>query len=137
MRRLLAVLALLVVSGCGDEEESGIVVSGLNPCATRGATYLVHYSEVSGNCGYLPDEILNTSPDGSTVSITCDEVTQTGCTARDTNCRMSSGGCNQTFTFETTFTKDGSSASGIMTISLDCSDGSGCKSTYTYTYDRQ
>jgi hypothetical protein len=135
------IIVCFMILGCSSDssKNDGTTVSQLNPCATKGATYLVHYTELSGNCGPLQDEIYNTPSSGTTnTPIVCDEVSQDGCTARDTNCRQKlSNGCMVVMTFETTFTQDGSSADGIATINLNCPDGSWCQSTYKYTYTRQ
>lgn len=139
-------LALFVIGfiGCSGADSSSFeqTTNQANPCATRGATYLLHCDELSGgNCGSISDEIFHINTDGTMPSlsegITCDDITQDGCTARDTNCRSIVGGCVLTETFVTTFKQDGSSAQSLITLSIRCDDGSGCKSTYECFIVRQ
>jgi hypothetical protein len=136
----LALLSSLVVS-CGSDSGSGPVDRAANPCATRGATYYQAAQEISGNCGPIPSQIVNVNPDGTITSdtkVTCAKVTQSGCTARDTDCKWASQGVDFTMTFSTTFADDGSSAMGLMTVSGNGNgNGQSCTSTYSVTMTRQ
>ena len=101
-----SILFAAFIIGCSSSSDSsgGTTVNQLNPCATRGATYLFHCKTISGNCGTIPDSIVNTNSDGSTTPLVCDHSEQDGCTARNTNCKIpESNGCGGTETFEATF----------------------------------
>lgn len=79
------------------------------------------------------------NPDG-TISfpsnISCQTQNQDGCTARDSNCNFSNGGVSCSESFETTFTQDGSSAKGLLTLS--CVNGNQtCVSTYSTSMVRE
>ena len=133
----MLVLFGVITIGCSSSDSGGITVNQLNPCATRGATYLFHCKTISGNCGEASDSIINTASDGSDTPMVCERAEQDGCTARDTNCKSTENGCTGTETFETTFTSDGSSASTTETLSISCDNGSKCYGTYQCTYTRQ
>lgn len=118
--------------------KSQVTTSKANPCATPGATYQVHFVEQpNGTCGTLSDQIININPDGTiNVSFSCEKVVASGCTVQGTNCVGEADGVSCTGTSDSTFASDGSSASGVETLS--CSDStSGCTSTYQVTFTRQ
>jgi hypothetical protein len=140
MRAFPIVLLTLVPSAlsCGSSSSSPTSAKA-NPCATRGASYLEAFTEESGNCGTIPSELVNVGSDGTlteSTPITCATVSQTGCTARDSDCTFSSMGYNFTETSDVTFTADGSSASGVVTLS-GSGNGQVCTSTYDITFTRQ
>ena len=89
-------LALVLASAaCSSSTESpGPTDEAANPCATDGASYLETLVEESGGtCGPIPSELVNVNPDGTITTptpITCAHVSQTGCTAQDTDCTFSS-----------------------------------------------
>lgn len=139
MLKLFAVVALFLA--CGQPKQAP---AKANPCATNSSTYLVRYADKSGgNCGAIPDTILNISANGSIAGDApkCDASEQDGCTARSTNCEATKNGVDCTFTASVTFSDDGSSASGLETVSCDASTTSNfvsaCLSTYTVTMTRQ
>lgn len=131
-------VALLV--GCSSTSASPTSPSTnqANPCATKGATYLFHSVETAGGtCGPVPDQIVNINADGTVPGpgVTCEAITQTGCTARNTNCTSTTGANPCKSTTDITFTADGTSASGLQTMS--CTDATGsCTSTYKVTATR-
>lgn len=111
-----------------------------NPCATPGATYLDHFVEQSGGtCGAIPDTIININPDGTvatTASVSCATKTQTGCTARDSGCTVTTNGTTCTVTTDITYAADGTSATGLE--SLSCTTGNQtCTSSYSVASRRQ
>jgi hypothetical protein len=67
----------------------------------------------------------------------CEDLEQDGCTGRGTNCVFRTDDCKNTYTFSTTFTKDGATAEGVMTMNITCQDGSGCVGTFKTSYERQ
>jgi hypothetical protein len=120
---------------CGGSSSS----NAANPCATKGATYLATFTEVSGNCGPVPSQVVNINPDGtitSSVNETCGSVSQQGCTGNRNDCTWSSQGYNFLSTSSVTFSSDGTSASGIATISVS-GGGQSCTETYSLSYARQ
>jgi len=109
-----------------------------NFCAIPGASYLVHFTQMSGNCGYIPDVLVNINPDGSLpyTGLVCQSLTTNGCTSQGTNCQFSFNGINCTETFTTTFNQDGSG--GQSTIQVACQgNGVSCSSIYDATYTKQ
>lgn len=140
MYRIVSTLLTISLISCSSAKTNGSVSQELaNPCATRGATYLEIVSELSGNCGPIPETILNINQDGTITSptpIVCASVSQNGCTARDTDCVFSSQGYIFSMTFETTFSEDGSYASSIVTLS-GTGNGQSCTETYSSTMTRQ
>jgi hypothetical protein len=125
---------------CSSTSGTGPGTETANPCATPGASYLESFVEQSGGtCGAIPSEVVNINPNGTLTTatpITCAKVTQTGCTAQDTDCTFSSMGYNFTNTFDVTFASDGSSASGVATITGSGNNQS-CASTYNISFVRQ
>lgn len=64
---LALVFALTLTAACSSGGSEGQTTNQANPCATRGATYLLHAVEQrGGTCGPVPDEIFNVNPDGTT-----------------------------------------------------------------------
>jgi len=114
-------------------------VEQANPCATPGATYYQHSTELSGNCGSMPDVIVNINQDGTITfpsNISCATQEQNGCTAHDTDCSFGNGDVSCQESFDTTFADDGSSANGLLTLS--CDNGSqSCISTYSISMTRE
>jgi hypothetical protein len=145
MQRTVGLLCLTLLSGgalgaCGSDSATASPTKvAANPCATPNSTYLQTFTEVSGNCGPIPSAITNINADGTitqTTSITCANVTQSGCTARDTDCTWSSSGFSYSETFETTFAQDGSSATGLATLT-GMGNGQSCSETYNLSLVRQ
>jgi hypothetical protein len=132
------ILPALIACG-GSDGAAGPTNAPANPCATPNSTYLQTFVTGSGNCGDIPSVIVNINADRTitqTTPVTCANVTQTGCTARDTGCTFSSDGFAFTETFETTFANDGSSATGLITIT-GTGNGQSCAGTYRVTMVRQ
>jgi hypothetical protein len=134
--RLELMLCGLSLLACGG----GSTAPKANPCATPGATYLDHFVEGSGGtCGPIPDEIININSDGTeatTIQISCQTESQTGCTAHNTGCTWTTNGVACNATTDVTFASDGSGASGLETVTCSSSSAS-CTSTYTVTLTRQ
>lgn len=125
-----AILSVLILSGCGG-------TAAVNPCATPDATYFEHCTEESGTCGALPDQVVNTGPDGMVVTATkCAMETADGCIVRGSGCVTEAMGTTVTASFETTFQADGSSAKSIATLTVSTGAQS-CASTYACTLVRQ
>ena len=131
-------LALCV--GCSGSSSGGASTEQANPCATKNATYLLTFTEQpGGTCGPIPSQVLNINPDAtitSSASITCASGSESGCTARGTDCTWTSQGYSFTETYETTFASDGSSAKGVATIT-GTGNGQSCASTYDTSFVRQ
>ncbi len=144
--RTLAVLALLTsLVACSDDGGGGGseygVPNEINECATPHATYLQSCTErASGTCGAWRD-LLVSIDDPSITAARCDSISQENCTARASNCRLqfelAGYTCSQKETYVTTFQSDGSSATSIDSLWLECDDGSFCSSTYDCTLTRQ
>jgi hypothetical protein len=130
--------ALVACSSSSDDGDGRTKVNQANPCVTPGATYLQMTNKIDGTCPDVPDQVINISNDGTLANeISCDKVEQDGCRAHNTGCVTKSGKCNASATFSTTFADDGSSASGLLTMTVECEDGSGCVGTYETSMERQ
>lgn len=128
--------AVLAACASSDPQTSG-VRNEVNACATQGATYLLHMVQrAGGTCGNPPDRVVNLD-DPAITNVFCAAVTQANCVARGTDCVESSDGCTSTYTYKTTFAADGASATSLHSVSMRCSDGSSCSSTYDTTMTRQ
>jgi hypothetical protein len=126
-------------NGGNGTTSSAATTEKANPCATKGATYLETATEQSGNCGQIPSQVININPDGTlttSVAISCAMQTQTGCKAQITDCTWTANGYSYSETGETTFASDGSSATGLVTITA-MGNGQSCSSTYSVTFMRQ
>lgn len=126
-------VVFLLLAACGKDTDNKA-----NPCATKGATYFQHLVEANnGTCGTIPDTIINIGTDGTIPGsdFDCDASTQNGCTARNSGCKTNKDGVNCSTTTSMTFKDDGSSASGL--ISISCSGAAVCSSTYQATLSRQ
>lgn len=124
----------LAIGACSSNVEQA------NPCATPDSTYIQSSVELSGNCGALPNVIVNINPDGTITfpsNISCQTQVQDGCTARDSDCYFGNNGISCQESFETTFAQDGSSAQGLLTLSCSTSNGQNCTSTYSISMVRE
>jgi len=133
----------LIVAGALWPASSGSGPSNTlaaNPCATPGASYLETFAEQpGGTCGTAPSQVLNVNTNGtvtSSVPVSCASTEQSGCTAHDADCAETTNGVTCMVTTDVTFASDGSSATGLETLS--CSNASSsCVSTYTVSAARQ
>jgi hypothetical protein len=136
----LAIAALTACSSGSGTSGNGSGSEPANPCATKGASYLETLTEqAGGTCGTVSSQVVNVNSDGTITTstpITCAHVSQNGCTAQDTDCTFSSMGYDFSETFDVTFTSDGSSAMGLVTIS-GSGNGQSCNSTYNVSVTRQ
>lgn len=124
-------LAFLVLASCASTTTAP-PPNKANPCATPGATYGLSWTERSGGtCGPISDQILIVGKDGTLpgTPLACRASTQTGCRAQESDCTSSTSQCH--FTSDETFTSDGSSATGFITISCP-----NCVSTYSASATR-
>jgi hypothetical protein len=111
-------LFALLVAGCSGS--SGPSDHSANPCATPGATYVEVFTQTSGNCGPIPNQVINVSPGGDVTAsstISCASSNQNGCTATGSDCTFTSQGFDFTETYSTTFASDGSAAMGVLSLS--------------------
>ena len=130
--RTVGAVALIGVA-CGGSPPPGV-----NPCATRGATYLATFTEVFGNCGPIPSQVITVNPDGTittSVNPNCGISSVEGCTVTNSNCTWSAQGVNFLSTYSVTFASDGMSASGIATLSA--LSGGQCFESYKLSYVRR
>jgi hypothetical protein len=137
---LLASLLLLGCASSSDDDDNGDTgFVKANPCATPGATYLESFTTVSGDCGDVPAQIINIGNDGTVPAsgLTCQKLEQDGCRAHDTGCQSTVNGCTGKVTTDVTFADDGATASGLLSMTVSCSDGSTCAGTYEVSAERQ
>jgi hypothetical protein len=136
---IVVTVGVFVAACSGEDKQQQPSTNLANPCATRGATYLFHTVEnPTGTCGPIPDQITNVNADGTVPGpgVSCEAITQNGCTARDTNCVSGSNGNTCYTTTNVTFSDDGATASGLITVR--CSNGkTSCASTYGVSARRQ
>lgn len=143
MGRLRVMMCVTLLVSCGSSgtgsSSSGTTTESANPCATKGATYVETFTQQSGNCGPIPSQVININPDSTvttSVQISCAIQTQTGCKVQVTDCTWTSQGYMFTETGETTFAQDGSSATGIFSIT-GMGNGQSCSSSYSIEIVRQ
>ena len=115
--------------------------AAINPCVTAGASYVVHFAErASGQCGPVPDAIVNTEPNGTvTTPGGCSGEDRTdGCVVTLTNwsCPISGGG-QITESGQITWQQGGAGAGGTAQYTIKAPNGTSCISTYDVTYRRQ
>ena len=108
------------------------------PCANRQGSYIVDFSERSGNCGPINESIVNIQPGGSQSSCTGPvNVSTDNCTVDlDIRCPLANG---ETLaeTGQVAWNADGSSGSGVISASLLSGGATVCQSTYDVHYQRQ
>jgi hypothetical protein len=133
-------LAVLIAAGCSSSPASAPVIRPeASPCATKGATYLEQFAELSGNCGPLQDTTFAIGADGTpsdAASFACTSASSQGCVVTNNGCRSSLQGVNCTVTTKLTFSSDGASGSGTETLACTA-NGTACVSTYSVTDTRQ
>ena len=101
----------------------------------RNGVYLLHAVAVSGNCGDIPDELVNTSAGGT------GNCTSSGVVWSNSDCKLSftntcNGGMETVTAVTVQQTQDGSVLKGIETIDVELSNAS-CTGTYDVTFTRQ
>jgi hypothetical protein len=144
----ISTLLVVLLIGCSATDSStsssGTRTIPANPCLTTGASYLCHFEVESGNCPSLADQVVNVNPDGTITlssSVSCTTITVDGCSTHESDCHWSytsgGAGCNYTSTSEITVASDGSSASGLVSMTASCNDGETCAGTYQVSYARQ
>jgi hypothetical protein len=138
MKTRLLLIASLVLA-CSSNKPDDEPVPSANLCATPGSTYLSSLTLQSGNCpADIPDTVVNITEDGTVPQgegIVCASLEQDGCTGRGSSCVYKNEGCTNTYSFKTTFTDDGASADGIVTMNIRCPSES-CIGTYLSHYTR-
>lgn len=149
--RIASVIVLLsaIMAACSSTDEEGemrVRTFPANECVTRGASYLGTYTEVSGNCGPIPDELFNVPPDGtlSTAPWRCNKVPRyEGCSVfldlqTCTNYEPSyEAVVTREMTTKVIWQPDGSEGHGTMTVRLSAPGWEPCKSTYQVQILRQ
>jgi hypothetical protein len=112
-----------------------------NPCATKGATYQLMFSEKSGGtCGPWVNFPIDVGTDGTLQPydgyLTCSSQQVTGCATHASNCMYTMNNTMCTITLELAFSSDGSTATG--TDSVSCfTQGQTCASSYLVSGARQ
>jgi len=153
---LSLVFAILLIY-CGDENGDNSSGSNNKTCKSPSGYYYVEYTELSGNCGPMPDDLLNLNKEtsSSTSSIDCWDMYRN---VSPDNCRIEFGAtcstsCSPeeemmknmygsdiepTFSTENIVTFDPSMdfAEGIFEVTIICYFSS-CNSTYDVSYTAQ
>jgi hypothetical protein len=92
-----------------------------------------------GTCGPIPANSVNVGSDGTIqtgISFACEDIEESSCTLRESQCTYSSGNGTVTSSLSLTFEPDGSTASGIATFA-ETMGGHYCASAYSVTAVRQ
>jgi hypothetical protein len=133
----LSLVSVVVLVGtlwaCG-----GAPTEHADSCLTPGATYEEAFTETSGDCGQIPNVVVNVSPDGTIVNaagVTCTTSVVTGCTVQNSDCTWSNKGFDFTMTSSITISSDGSSGRGEL--SLGATGAASCASSYNVYVSRQ
>lgn len=133
-----------IIHGASDPTNN-FVKEKANPCATPGSTYSMHWVEQSGGtCGPMNDTTVVINSDGTVDDpndLECSSSVLNGCHIENNDCTsFVTGEYSEEVTISTdvTFSEDGSSAEGIVTMTLEATDGSfSCKSSYSVLYFRE
>ena len=140
---LLTAALVIGAIGCGSGASKGVV----NSCATPSSTYLQTFTTVgTSTCGDLPEDIVGVGVKGRItvkgIAISCpggEDVN--GCTSTYSDCTFSSTTSNSATesvydeSFTVTFSADGSSGTGTLTLSGQAPNT--CSGNYTFTLVRQ
>ena len=140
---MLCALVLAACSGNNNTTSQPETIKA-NACATPGTSYVVVWTDTSGNCGQVPNGVVNISPSGTITlptTVTCESIDTEGCTTQENNCSytasVTGGNCTITYTSASTFSANGLSATAIASLTAECSDGLGCAGSYSLVYTRQ
>lgn len=133
-------IALLFVSSCGS---SGSDDPGV--CSQRSGTYRIAYTERSGNCGAIPEQMgtFDAQPTTPPPPCTSGEIRYSADNCEVTNINIVcpedavAPGATSTTNGKYTWNADGSRGVGEMTIMLKESSGLGiCQSSYNVVATR-
>lgn len=139
------IYGLLVVSvlGCAaesEENDNGTFSFEKNPCVSANASYLVSFTEISGDCGPIPDQVLVVPADGViTIEASCNKGPRySGCSVFLENmvCTYYNSeydvNVTETQSGQVTWAEDGSSGKGMVTWRISAEGYYPCTSTYEY-----
>jgi hypothetical protein len=134
------IVAYVVLVGCGAVLGACSSSGSSGPCVDRSGTYAITFTPISGNCGAV----------GTVVDvITPGQGTSNSCTGSDTapadNCTVTlsqwacptSAGGTLVETGDAHWSEDGSTATGILEITVTLSDGLTCSGSYNVKYQRE
>jgi hypothetical protein len=112
-----------------------------NPCATKGATYQLTFTEKSGGtCGPFPPFWIDIGADGTVQPndhyLSCPSQQVTGCATHASNCMGTMSNTMCTITLDLSFSSDGSTATGTDGVSC-FTQGQTCASSYSVSGARQ
>lgn len=134
MKYWICLLACIIGCSAVDEEQS-VTTFPKNECVTAGAAYHDSFSEISGNCGYIPDTVIVVPENGQIVlEAACDGIPRyEGCSVfMDRTCVLEDGS-ELTETGKMDWAEDGSHGQGTVTIFFETVSGAYCVSTYHIT----
>jgi hypothetical protein len=126
--------------GCSPSSGGSAATQG-NPCATKGASYQLMFSETSGGtCGpFNSSFLINVGSDGTIQNrayLSCPSYEVSGCTTHASNCTGTMSNTTCTIALDFTFSSDGSSLTGQDTASC-FTQGQTCSSGYSVSAKRQ
>jgi hypothetical protein len=140
MRLMRFVAIVCVLTGCSSPTSSA--PTSCDPSEVVG-TYLVHWDDLSGNCGPLPDqELILTDISGAMGQAQCTTISSmrsaNGCRVdAQLRCPVGSGTLTETGYIEET-AADGSKLDGMLTYQTQDRFGTvGCVGTYHMSATRQ
>lgn len=131
-------LLLAAVAGCSSES------TGDGTCAERSGSYVVAFKMRSGDCGNLPEVVINVSG-GDAGSVASDQQctgspgdTRACVATSDTTCTNAKTGYTMTTRGQVRWNADASNGSGTLEfIGVLKSGANDCRGTYDVTYRRQ
>lgn len=127
-------IVVFLVGACGSNEDGS---SG--PCSQRSGTYRMMFAERSGNCGDMPEQVttIDAQPTAPPPPCTSGEIRYSADNCEVTNINILcpedaiAGGATSTTNAKFTWSPDGSTGRGVMSILLTDSSGVAiCQSTY-------
>lgn len=142
-KNLLALGCLLVAAGCSGSESDGSDDEPVDcSAADRMGSYLVQFTELDGDCGPLPDQIVRLTDDLAEGCVLDDEPVVSSDQCRlENSVTCTDAGTGQTVTLVGVTTQQNDSGSlitGTATATVRDSNGVAlCLSTYSLRYERQ
>lgn len=141
-RLTTAAFLLVLLAACSSSEDDS------GQCASRKGTYSMTFATRGGDCGDVGESIFNADqPDNSGGTTVPADAPCTGqivnsddnCVATmDRTCPVASTGGASKLAGKVTFSKDGSSGSGVLGIEIRSSSGTlECSGTYDVKFARQ
>lgn len=126
---MFGTLYSVALLGCSYHPGSDMIKK--NACVSAGASYLEHYTQLSGGtCGEVSDVVINVPENGEIELVGCAGVPRyVGCDVYLDNIKCKSNGFDVIQNGKMSWAQDGSSGEGTITITIS-NNNSSCVSSY-------